>query len=102
MVRLIENRLRFHFPKDSKQNKHAFCYTYFLFLFPFTKKNTYMGLSWDAAVRDPPASAGDARVVGSVPWLRREWQPTPLFLPGKFHAQRNLEPRNHGVTKRQT
>ena len=22
--------------------------------------------------------------------LRREWQPTPVFLPGKFHGQRNL------------
>ena len=20
----------------------------------------------------------------------REWQPTPVFLPGKFHGQRNL------------
>ena len=24
-----------------------------------------------------------------MPW-RREWQPTPLFLPGKFHGQRCL------------
>ena len=23
------------------------------------------------------------------PW-RRKWQPTPVFLPGKFHRQRNL------------
>ena len=23
------------------------------------------------------------------PW-RREWQPTPVFLPGEFHGQRNL------------
>ena len=21
---------------------------------------------------------------------RRKWQPTPVFLPGKFHGQRNL------------
>ena len=21
---------------------------------------------------------------------RREWQPTPVFLPGKFHGQRSL------------
>jgi hypothetical protein len=27
--------------------------------------------------------------VGKIPW-RREWQPTPVFLPGEFHAQRNL------------
>ena len=27
--------------------------------------------------------------VGKIPW-RREWQPTPVFLPGEFHGQRNL------------
>ena len=45
----------------------------------------------------PPAqrfscSAGDP---GSIPVLgrsswRREWQPTPVFLPGEFHEQRSL------------
>ena len=24
-----------------------------------------------------------------MPW-RREWQPTPVFLPGEFHGQRSL------------
>ena len=28
--------------------------------------------------------------VGKIPW-RRKWQPTPVFLPGKCHGQRNLE-----------
>ena len=27
--------------------------------------------------------------VRKIPW-RRKWQPTPVFLPGEFHAQRNL------------
>ena len=27
--------------------------------------------------------------IGKIPW-RREWQPTLVFLPGKFHKQRNL------------
>ena len=27
--------------------------------------------------------------VGKIPW-RREWQPTPVFLPGEFHGERNL------------
>ena len=27
--------------------------------------------------------------VGKIPW-RREWQPTPVFLPGKSHWQKNL------------
>ena len=26
--------------------------------------------------------------VGKI--LRREWQPTPVFLPGEFHGQRSL------------
>ena len=27
--------------------------------------------------------------VGMIPWSK-EWQPTPVFLPGKSHGQRNL------------
>ena len=27
--------------------------------------------------------------IRKIPW-RRKWQPTPLFLPGKSHGQRNL------------
>ena len=27
--------------------------------------------------------------IRKIPW-RRKWQPTPVFLPGKFHGQRNL------------
>jgi len=27
--------------------------------------------------------------VRQIPWSRK-WQPTPIFLPGKFHGQRNL------------
>ena len=46
-------------------------------------------------VKKPPANAEDARGadltpwVGKIPW-RGEWQPTPGFLPGKFHGQRTL------------
>ena len=35
--------------------------------------------------------------VVKIPW-RRIWQPTPVFLPGEFHRQRNLagySPRGH-------
>ena len=42
-------------------------------------------------VKNPPVNAGD---VGSIPGPgrcpRRKWQPTPVFLPGKFHGQRSL------------
>ena len=35
--------------------------------------------------------------LGKIPW-RRKWQPTPVFLPGKFHGQRRLagySPKGH-------
>ena len=35
--------------------------------------------------------------VRKIPWSRK-WQPTPVFLPGKFHGQRSLvgcSPRDH-------
>ena len=28
--------------------------------------------------------------VGKIPW-RRDWQPTPAFLPGESHGQRSLD-----------
>jgi len=28
--------------------------------------------------------------VGKIPW-RREWQPTPVLLPGESHVQRSLK-----------
>ena len=45
-------------------------------------------------VKNPPANAGDKRCgfdpwVRKIPW-RRKWQPTPIFLLGKSHAQRSL------------
>ena len=45
-------------------------------------------------VKHPPANAG-VRDVGSIPRSERylgvgNWQPTPVFLPGKFHGQRSL------------
>ena len=42
-------------------------------------------------VKSPPGmqeTQVDLR-VGKIPW-RRAWQPTPVFLPRKFHGQRSL------------
>ena len=36
-----------------------------------------------------------------IPW-RREWQPTPVFLPGESHGQRSLASYSYRVTKSQT
>ena len=38
---------------------------------------------------DGKESVGNAGDLGLIPW-RREWLPTPVFLPGEFHGQRNL------------
>ena len=45
-------------------------------------------------VKNLPASAGDARDMGSIPGSgrfprRRKWQLAPVFLIGKFHGQRS-------------
>ena len=45
------------------------------------------------------------RRPGFDPWVRRipqrrEWQPTPVFLPGESHGQRNLV--GYGVAKNWT
>ena len=48
-------------------------------------------------VKNPPANAGDVDSIpgsGKIPW-RREWQPTPVFLPGNSHGVQ-------GVAKSQT
>ena len=46
-------------------------------------------------VKNPPAQERDATDksfspwVGNMPW-RRKWEPTPVFLPGKFRDERSL------------
>ena len=40
-------------------------------------------------VEDPPASAGDLSSISKL-LSRKDWPPTPLFLPGGSHGQRSL------------
>ena len=55
----------------------------------------YDGFPGGTMVKNPPANAEDTRDMGSfswgekMPWSRKR-QPTPVFLPGKFHGQRSL------------
>ena len=57
---------------------------------------TLSGVSQVAVVvKNLSANAGDIRDVGLIPgWGRsldrREWQPTPVFLPGGPHGQKSL------------
>ena len=60
-------------------------------------------------VKNPPANAGDARVVRSIPGsgrpLEEPMAPAPVFLPGESQGQRGLAgngPQDHresGVTE---
>ena len=57
-------------------------------------------------VKNLPADAGDVKRHGFDPWVgktpwRREWQPTPVFLPREYHGQRSRWATVHGVTKSQ-
>ena len=43
-----------------------------------------LGFPCGSVIKNPPAKAGDSNPwVGKIP-RRRKWQPTPVFLPGKF------------------
>ena len=52
---------------------------------------------------DDKESACNAEDPGLIPGLkipwRREWLPTPVFLPGKLHEQRSWWATVHGVAK---
>ena len=75
-----------------------------LSLFLCINKHTriyYSVMVWNGAsqvtwwLKNLPAYAGDAGHTGliprwgEIPW-RREWQPTPVFLPGDSYGQRSL------------
>ena len=56
-----------------------------------------MGFLSGTVVKNLPENAVDSRdpcsipgLVGKIPWSRK-WNPTPVFLAGKFHGQRSLE-----------
>ena len=50
--------------------------------------NTMRKQLWDGMRPGLPHSAVNLCTL-KIPW-RRTWQPTPVFLPGKSHGQRNL------------
>ena len=60
-----------------------------------TSIHKFGGFPSDASGKEPtcqckrPKRCGFDPWVGKSPW-RRKWQPTPVFLPGESHGQRNL------------
>ena len=57
----------------------------------------YMGFSGGSVVKNLPAIQWVCS-LGGKDGLEKEMQPTPVFLPGKVHEQRNLvgyRPQGH-------
>ena len=55
-----------------------------------------MGFPGDASSKEPACRRRRHKRCGFNPWVekilwRRAWQPTPVFLPGESHGQKNLE-----------
>ena len=49
----------------------------------------YLGLTWWLTYKESACNAGDPG-SGITPGEGNEWQPTTVFLSGKFHGQRSL------------
>ena len=56
-----------------------------------------LGFPGGPVVKNSPVSAGDGKIS-----CRRKWQPSPVFLPGKFHGQRSPVGCSPWVAKSQT
>ena len=55
---------------------------------PYTSR----GFPGGSVVKNPPAKCRRCGLhpwVGNIPWSKK-WQPTPVFVPGKFHRHRSL------------
>ena len=53
------------------------------------EKNGWRSGKEPACQRRRCKTHGFSSWVGKIPW-KRKWQPTPVFLPGKFNGQRSL------------
>ena len=66
-----------------------------------------LGFPGGSVVKNLPASAGDRRVVGSIPGSgrfpqRKKWPPAPVFFPAKSMDRGAWWAMVHGVAKSQT
>ena len=49
-----------------------------------------MGFPGGASGKEPACQCRRCKRRGFDPWVRKEWLPTPVFLPGESHGQRSL------------
>ena len=75
----------------------AFLWASFFFLtFYFILESSWLTeLLGSSAGKESTCQCRRCKRCGFNPWVRmipwrRKWQPTPVFLPGKFHRQRSL------------
>ena len=45
----------------------------------------------DSDDKEYASNEGDLGLIPGLERPRREWQPTPVFLPGEVHGQRRLQ-----------
>ena len=62
----------------------------------YTPIPQYKGFPGGTNGKEPACQCRRHRDMGSIPWVgkipwRKAWEPTPVFLAGKFHGQRSLE-----------
>ena len=74
--------------------KHLYTFPPYLTRTPYLREEEKYVPYWIFPVAQtvknlPAMKPGFDLRVGKIPW-RREWQPTPVFLPGEFHGQRSL------------
>ena len=75
--------------KAPKGGKRALCILY-RFLFFLFRGEMICRTAWLVRWETGRVMCLNCIVYVSGPW-KREWQPTPVFLPGKSHGQRSLE-----------
>ena len=76
-----------------------YIYKYFFFKSQYRSRTSLVAQWWGFHL--PVQEMWVPSLVGKLSW-RRKWQPTPVFLPGKFHGQRSLAATVHGVAESQT
>ena len=79
-----------------KWNQTVFVCTYYILESIFNVNLIYIpDFPGSTVVKNLPTRAGGCKRHGFNPWVgkiswRRKWQPTLVFLPGKFYGQRKL------------
>ena len=71
---------------------NGYCIKWLQTIIVYSKVKCDYGLAWWLSGKE---FACQCRTCEFNPWVReilwgRKWQPTPVFLPGKFHGQRSL------------